>query len=292
MDDPAEAAPETPNPEEEIQTAPASNLPAPPPPFDYDGPGGRRMWLVRNEQWLIYCLPFIIYMVVGMFEPTAPTKGVFEVPHGLTSFITYNLYPYIYSLKIFLTCLTIVLIWPGYWQFPWKVSGLSVVVGIVGAVLWVVISKGQQLIDTEFLKDKYLRSLTKLGARSGFNPLRELRDNPALAYSFLAIRFFGLVIVVPIIEEFFLRGFLMRYVIHIDWWTVPFATMTPLAIAVGIGVPMLMHPQELIAAFVWFSMITWLMFHTKSIWDCIVAHSVTNLLMGIWVLYSGDWWLM
>jgi CAAX prenyl protease-like protein len=119
-----------------------------------------------------------------------------------------------------------------------------------------------------------------------------MSDTPQLAYAFLAIRFFGLVAVVPLMEEFFLRGFLMRYFIDYDWWKVPFATVTPIALITGTAVPMLMHPQELLAAFVWFSMVTWLMVRTKNIWDCVVAHAVTNLLMGLWVLYSGDWWLM
>jgi CAAX prenyl protease-like protein len=244
---------------------------------------------MRNEQWLIYCLPFLVFMVVGAFEPYGPTKGIFAEEHG---FVTYNLYPYVYTLKIILTSLAMLWVWPGYRQFPWKVSGLAVLVGAVGAVLWVGINKGQQYVDPGFLTEWGLGSLTKLGARSGFNPLDQLRDEPAWAWMFLVIRFFGLVIVVPIIEEFFLRGFLMRYFIHIDWWTVPFATVTPVALLIGTGVPMLMHPQEMIAAFVWFSMVTWLMIRTKNIWDCVVAHAVTNLLMGLWVVFSGDWWLM
>ncbi len=281
MDDTTETPLDTPSP-------PVENRSPAPPPFEYSGPGRRRMRLMRNEQWLIYCLPFILFMLVGVFEPHGPTKGVFAEE----GYITYNLYPFVYTLKIILTSLAIVWVWPGYRQFPWKVNRLGVVVGIVGAVLWISINKGQQFISADLLKDWGLGSLTKLGARSGFNPLHELRDNPGWAWQFLAIRFFGLVIIVPIIEEFFLRGFLMRYFIEYDWWKVPFATMTPLAILVGIGVPMLMHPQELIAAFVWFSMVTWLMFHTRNIWDCVVAHGVTNLLMGLWVVYSGDWWLM
>jgi CAAX prenyl protease-like protein len=247
---------------------------------------------MRNEQWLIYCLPFLVYMAVGMLEPAAPIGGVFEQPHGLTSFIAYNLYPYIYSLKIGLTCLAIAWVWPGYRQFPFKLNGLALVVGVVGAVLWVAINKGQQRIPHQFLTDMGLGALTKLGLRPGFNPLDQMRDDPALAWSFLAIRFFGLVLVVPVIEEFFLRGFVMRFVVEVDWWKVPFGKVTPLALVAGTGVPMLMHPQELLAAFVWFSMVTCLMVRTRNIWDCILAHSVTNLLMGLWVLYSGDWWLM
>lgn len=276
----------------EAQTELPANMPAAEEPFTYEGPGRRRMWLMRNEQWLIYCLPFLVYMAVGVFEPAGPVKGVFEPQHGLTSFFTYNLYPFIYSLKIGLTCLAMVWVWPGYRQFPFKICWLAVAVGIVGAVLWVAINKGQQLIDPQFLTNLGLESLTRLGARPGFNPLDQLNHDPRLAWSFLAIRFFGLVLVVPVMEEFFLRGFAMRYVIEYDWWKVPFGTVTLAALAVGTGVPMLLHPQELLAAFVWFSLVTWLMIRTRSIWDCILAHSVTNLLMGLWVLWSGDWWLM
>ena len=53
-----------------------------------------------------------------------------------------------------------------------------------------------------------------------------------------------------------------------------------------------MHPGELLAAFVWFSMVTWLMVRTRNIWDCVVAHAVTNLLLGIYVVTTGNWQLM
>jgi membrane protease YdiL (CAAX protease family) len=59
----------------------------------------------------------------------------------------------------------------------------------------------------------------------------------------------------------------------------------------GTAVPMMMH-GEMLAAAVWFSMITCLMVYTRNIWDCIVAHAVTNLLLGIYVVNSGDWHLM
>jgi CAAX prenyl protease-like protein len=259
---------------------------------DFVGYGRRRKWLLRNEQWLIYCLPFVVFMVVGAFEPRPPKNGIFPAANVHVFSIDYQFYPYIYSAKIALTCLAMAFVWPGYRKFPFRVSPLAFAVGIVGAVLWVAICKAQQNISPEFLTKLGLGMLTHLGERPGFNPLKELADTPAWAWTFLAIRFFGLVVVVSILEEFFLRGFMMRYFIHIDWWEVPFATATPLALVIGTAVPMLMHPQELAAAFVWFSLVTWLMLKTKNIWDCVIAHGTTNLLMGLWVLYSGDWWFM
>jgi CAAX prenyl protease-like protein len=136
-----------------------------------------------------------------------------------------------------------------------------------------------------------MEKLLGLGQRPSFNPLAELANTPAWAYTFLVIRFVGLAIVVPIIEEFFLRGFLMRVVVHENWWAVPFGTLTTAAAIVGTAVPMLMHPAELLAAAVWFSLVTWLMTRTKNIWDCVAAHAVTNLLLGIYVVARGAWHL-
>ena len=61
------------------------------------------------------------------------------------------------------------------------------------------------------------------------------------------------------------------------------------AIAVGTLLPVAMHPAEILAAAVWFSAVTWLMYKTRNIWDCVAAHAVTNLLLGVWVVFSGEW---
>ena len=114
-----------------------------------------------------------------------------------------------------------------------------------------------------------------------------------LAYSFLAVRFFGLAIIIAIAEEMFLRGFIMRYIQNPDSWpTLSFAKLGWPALIASTVLPMLMHPGELFAALVWFSMITWLLVRTRSIWDCIVAHMVTNLLLGIYVVYTDSWYFM
>jgi hypothetical protein len=39
-------------------------------------------------------------------------------------------------------------------------------------------------------------------------------------------------------------------------------------------------------------MVTWLMMRTRSLWDCVAAHAVTNLLLGVYVVLRSDWQLM
>jgi hypothetical protein len=126
--------------------------------------------------------------------------------------------------------------------------------------------------------------------RPAYNPLAQLAATPGWAWAFLAVRFFGLVAVVPVIEEFFLRGFLMPLVVDQEWWKAPFGKVNGLAVAVSIVAPMLWHqPAEFLAAAAWFGMITWLMVRTRNPWDCVLAHAVTNLLLGIYVLCFSQW---
>jgi hypothetical protein len=226
-------------------------------------------------------------MAAGSFEMGQPTAAN---PQTANRFgIRYEHYPVVYTVKIALTVAAMLFVLPGYRQFPCRVSPWAIVVGVVGVVLWVwLCGLGW---ERKLLEPIGLAKLLGLGDRPAYNPLEQLGDAPAWAYAFLVIRFLGLALVVPIIEEFFLRGFLMRYVIAQDWWKWPFGRVTPMAVAVGTIFPMLMHPGELFAAAVWFSLVTALMVRTKNIWDCVAAHAVTNLLLGIYVVKYAQWQL-
>jgi len=285
-------------------------------------------WLSRYP-WATFLLPMVAFMVLGTFEPTPPenfnpadaknitqlranlerAEALSTTSEGLLPKFSYQRYPWVYSAKIALVILTMIAVLPGYRTFPWRVSSLSVVVGVVGVVLWIVLC--QLRLEPKIIGpvDRFLGSfipglepddtpsvgllgMLGTGERSAYNPLVYLADQPALAWLFLSIRFVGLALVVPVIEEFFLRGFLMRFVVHEQWWQVPFGTFTRAALVVGTAVPMLMHPGELLAAFVWFSLVTWLMIRTRNIWDCVIAHGVTNFLLGVYVVMFDQWQLM
>jgi uncharacterized protein len=244
----------------------------------------------RKNPWLVFLLPFVVLMLVGSLEPTPDKLGGSAI--GLS--IPYSQYPLVYTLKIVLTIAAVIFVLPGYREFAFRISPLAIVIGIVGVALWVGICKLD--IEHRYLQPVFekigLGSLIGAGERAGFDPLTQLKDQPLWAWTFLAIRFLGLALIVPVIEEFFLRGFVMRFVMEQDWWKVPFGTANRLAIIAGTVVPMLMHPAELLAAAIWFSLVTWLMLRTKNIWDCVAAHAITNFLLGIYVVMSGDWKLM
>jgi CAAX prenyl protease-like protein len=260
----------------------------------------------RKNPLVVFLLPFLVYMIAGAFEPQSldkPGGGAI----GLS--IPYDQYPLVYALKICLTLAAMIFVLSGYLTFsgtgpegnlkpatPVRFSKiLAVGVGVLGIVIWIALCK----LDIEhryirpFLANIGLGGLIGAGDRSGFNPFKELNDLPLSKWTFLVVRFAGLALVVPVIEEMFLRGFVMRFVIEKDWWKVPFGTASRLAIVLGTTVPLLTHPSELLAAAVWFSMVTWLMLRTKNIWDCILAHAVTNFLLGLYVVWmGGEAWRM
>jgi len=241
--------------------------------------------LLKRHRWLPFVMPLLVYMLVGGLEPTPDSPGGAVL--GLS--IPYAWYPAVYAAKLVLTAVAALLVWPAWKWVPWRPTIWSLVVGVVGAVLWVGICRMQ--LEERWLVPLGLGDLLGLGTRSAFNPFEQWAD-PASAWGFFLLRMAGLVLIVPPIEEFFLRGFCMRYVMHRDWWTVPFGRVDVQAVAVSMIVPMLMHPAELFAAAVWFGLVTALMARTRSFGDCVIAHAVTNLLMGLWVLYSGDWFLI
>ncbi len=241
--------------------------------------------LLAAYPWAVFVVPFAVFMLVGSLEPSP------EKPFSLLGFtLDYSAYPLVYTAKIAATLVAIAAVFPGYRQFPFRVSPLALVVGVVGVVLWIGLCKLG--LEARLLGPLGYDQIADLGRRPGFNPLAEMADRPALAYAFLAVRLFGLALVVPLIEEFFIRGFVMRFVIDADWPKVPFGTLTPIAAAAGTLLPMLMHPAELFAAAVWFTLVTWLMFKTRNIWDCVAAHAVTNGLLGAYVLATGEWQFM
>ena len=220
--------------------------------------------LLEKHRWLIFVLPMAVYMLVGSVEPSSQEPGGRVV--GLS--IPYAAYPLVYTLKIDLTLLALAFVLPGYRQFRRPPGMLAVLVGTVGIVVWV----GFWHLSNWLGLTGLLERLPGYSLRPAFDPLRQLAASPAWAWTFLAIRFFGLMLVAPMIEEFFLRGFLLRIVVDPEWWKVPFGQVNRAAIAVSIVLPMLWHqPGEFLSAAAWFGMVTWLMVRTRNPWDCVVA---------------------
>ncbi|HEY2838745.1 MAG TPA: hypothetical protein VGJ26_06340, partial [Pirellulales bacterium] len=177
-------------------------------------PDSPRTRLLARHPWLLFVLPFAVYMLVGSLEPAAP-KAVAEalrvagveagslqqespspqqVPATESSSplgIRYQQYPIIYAAKIVLTIAAMWFVAPGYGRRV-RISPLAPLVGVVGVALWIWICSLH--LEPKLLDPLGLGWIIGSGERPAYNPLEQLAATPILAYGFLAIRFLGLAV--------------------------------------------------------------------------------------------------
>lgn len=107
--------------------------------------------------------------------------------------------------------------------------------------------------------------------------------------SFLIWRFAGLIVLVPVIEELFWRGWLMRYIISRRFEDVAPGTWS----AAAFWITAVLFASEhgpfwdvgLAAGVVY----NWWMIRTRNLADCIVAHAVTNACLAVYVVCYSRW---
>jgi CAAX prenyl protease-like protein len=146
-------------------------------------------------------------------------------------------------------------------------------IGFVAFVLWI----GPQWI------------LRTPGRVDGFNPA--FFGEAGWPYWLnLGFRFARLVIVVPLIEEIFWRGFLMRWLIDDDFAAVPFGTFQLKAFALVALFFMLEHTTvDYPAALLTGMLYNLVAVRTRSLGACVLAHAVTNLLLGFYIMRTEQW---
>lgn len=111
-----------------------------------------------------------------------------------------------------------------------------------------------------------------------------------LYWTTIAARIAVATTIVPIVEEFFWRGFLLRAMIN---WArfekVPLGTFTWLSFLGTSLLSTLEHPDNWAVSIpCWFAY-NGLMYWKKSILCLIIAHGVTNLALYVYVVGYGDW---
>jgi len=109
----------------------------------------------------------------------------------------------------------------------------------------------------------------------------------------LTFRVLRAVIIVPIVEELFWRGWLMRWLIHTDFHKVPFGTYAPLSFWFTALLFASEHGPYWDVGLIAGILYNWWAIRTKSLADCILAHALTNGALCAWVIATGRWeyWL-
>jgi CAAX prenyl protease-like protein len=185
-------------------------------------------------------------------------------------------YPLAYAAKVLIVAL---LSW--HYRSAWtdlrpipRLGSLALagMIGLIVFVLWVRLEGMYPVFGV-------------LGQRAGLDPSTLA---PSWKWPFIVVRFAGLVLLVPLVEELFWRSFVIRWLINPDFVKVPIGQVTPMAAGVASAFFALSHPEWLPALFtglLW----AWLLWQTKSVSACALSHAVANLALGIHVLATGDW---
>lgn len=188
---------------------------------------------------------------------------------------TQILYP-LYALKVFFVGALLIFYRTFYDEInirQWlqlKNTALSILTGLLIFALWI------HLDWSPFSQ----------GDSAGFNP--KTISEEANRYAFIACRLAGAVIVVPIMEELFWRSFLLRYLIKSQFTTVAIGTFSWASFLIASVLFGLEH-HYLVAGIMAGALFNLLLYQTRSIAQCILAHAVANLALGIYVLQTGQW---
>jgi CAAX prenyl protease-like protein len=125
------------------------------------------------------------------------------------------------------------------------------------------------------------------GSSRGYNP--SLLPGDALQIVMTSFRVFGAVLVVPLMEELFWRSFLIRYIVDSDFEKVPLGRFTWVSFLLTVVLFGLEH-HFILAGMMAGIIYNIILYRTRSLAQCVLAHAVTNLAIAVYVLMTGKWY--
>jgi len=199
--------------------------------------------------------------------------GVFMALLVVAGFLPPSAKYWLYPVQTVLCGVLVIWFWSSYGFKAPKMTGFTLIVAILVLFLWI----SPQVV------------LGRPGRFDGFDP-SPFRNRPFLYATVVALRFMRLVVVVPFIEEIFWRGFLLRYLIKEDFESVPPGTFTWFSFcATTIGFCAEHQVPDMPAALPAGILFNIVIYRTRSLGSCVLAHAATNLLLGIYIMRTGQW---
>jgi CAAX prenyl protease-like protein len=217
-------------------------------------------------------LPFALFMgFIGLESLISWLVGLTSSPATSLS----PLFVWLYPVRTAVVLGALVYLWPAYQELrnpvclnPGEVL-LVIVAGVLVYVAWV-------RMDWPWAMQ---------GQPTGYNPFQA---GAGAGMVLAGIRLFGAAVVVPVMEELFWRSFLIRYLVTPAFTKVPLGTFTPLSFSATVLLFGLEHHLWL-AGMMAGVVYNLLLYKTRRLWPCILAHATTNLLLGLHVLVTGEW---
>ena len=214
-----------------------------------------------------YCGPFLLFLGVLMLGQIV--AGVFD---GRAAWPLAKPEYWVHPLQVIVCAVLLFRCWPHYELRAPRGVAFTVFIGVLALVLWIA-------------PQAFFHAAPRL---KGFDPAFFGTDG-APYFLNVGIRFIRLVIVVPLVEEIFWRGFLLRWLIRDDFTNVPIGTFQWKSFGLVALLFMLEHaPADYPAAIVTGALFNWVAIRTRSLASCVLVHAVTNLLLGIYIMRTGQ----
>ena len=208
--------------------------------------------------------------------------GVFLLLTGSQGFFGEGAPFWIYLAKTVLGGWMLWAVRPYVPEMRWRVSGAALLIGVVCFLLWVGLGPGLQALgfNPSFAEVKISSQL--------WNPHGQFGEGSAGAWFFVVVRILGSSLVVAPLEEVFFRSFVYRYIIEQEFEKVSLGDFRWLAFLATSGIFAVEHREwlaGLLCGFAFQGLVCW----KGRLGDAIVAHAVTNFLLGLWVVRQGAW---
>ena len=120
---------------------------------------------------------------------------------------------------------------------------------------------------------------------SGFDPRTV---DGSIDWPLAVMRLAGSALVVPLMEELFWRSLVMRWLENADFSALDPARVGIFALlfsSIAFGIEHSQWAVGILAGLAY----GWLYLRSRNLWLPIIAHTVTNAGLGVWVLATGDW---
>ncbi len=219
----------------------------------------------RDRKLWAYLSPMVAFLFLLVIPPVLKQLGG-------ASWLAAAPY-WIYPAQVFLCGAVLVWFWREYEFGPWRRPLFTLAVGLFVFVMWIA-------------PQAYLGFAPRT---EGFDPT-VFATRPVLYWLTVVLRFARLVVIVPLLEEVFWRGFLLRYLIDEKFDRVPFGAFSWLSFLVVSAAFALEHSMaDWAAAFATGMIYNAVAYRTKSLTACVIVHAVTNLLLGLWIMRTGQW---
>lgn len=232
-----------------------------------------------NVRALPFVAPFLLFMLLLSVE------GWFPNQHYL-----------FYPVRTALVVAVIVWFWKALPDLRPSAPILSMAIGIAGVVLWVGLYPWAMQLD-DGLERLFNRVVLAVGFASWQIPigpplpgLDPFQLYPAgEAWTLFVLRVLGISLCVPVMEELFWRGFLMRWLIQEDFTSVPLGAYQPASFWITTLCFTSVHgdlwPLALLVGVIYGTLFV----RTKSLGNIMLAHGVTNFLLAFYCLFANEW---